>query len=249
MNDSEILKTSPNCTSPCETKPLKRKYSGRVSRACQTCKKGKRCCDEARPCSRCIRLGIGDTCIDAERKRPKNQYSEKLASIPGASVVTLTSRSPPSNNQKAKAKSPFFAPNFPLIVDNSARISSSITNEDSMKQEWKGLQELRDVCTSCSDTILRPDISLPFLEPLKWDPKKSAATTQSIPSLSLAPIHFITKEDNQNLNNKNEHNQENPPTKDPLWKLLSVSGCKSSCKSDITFLSNTDTRKSTNSST
>lgn len=58
----------------------KRKYSGRVKRACENCKKAKRCCDNGRPCARCTRLGIEDSCRDAERKErqdsPKPPHQE-----------------------------------------------------------------------------------------------------------------------------------------------------------------------------
>jgi len=55
----------------------KRKYSGRVKRACENCKKGKRCCDEGRPCNRCIRLGLESTCKDAKRKNERNSHSSQ----------------------------------------------------------------------------------------------------------------------------------------------------------------------------
>jgi hypothetical protein len=51
----------------------KRKFSGRVKRACENCKKGKRCCDENRPCARCVRLGLEKTCRDAKRKNSKEE--------------------------------------------------------------------------------------------------------------------------------------------------------------------------------
>ncbi|KAI9104863.1 hypothetical protein DFS34DRAFT_589956 [Phlyctochytrium arcticum] len=40
-----------------------------VQKACVHCKSSHVACDSARPCQRCIRLGKGDSCIDAARKR------------------------------------------------------------------------------------------------------------------------------------------------------------------------------------
>jgi PAS domain-containing protein len=40
-----------------------------VRRACTNCRKAHACCDEQRPCQRCINLGVIDECKDAENKK------------------------------------------------------------------------------------------------------------------------------------------------------------------------------------
>ncbi|KAI8867591.1 hypothetical protein GQ42DRAFT_126491, partial [Ramicandelaber brevisporus] len=44
------------------TKPSKRQQ---VKNACINCQKACKKCDEGRPCQRCIRQGLTDTCIDS----------------------------------------------------------------------------------------------------------------------------------------------------------------------------------------
>lgn len=50
-----------------------------VQRACQNCKNAHTCCEEQRPCSRCIKLGIESTCFDA---LPKKRGRKKKIIIP-----------------------------------------------------------------------------------------------------------------------------------------------------------------------
>jgi len=40
-----------------------------VKVACASCKIKRAACDDKRPCSRCVHLGIADTCVDAPRKK------------------------------------------------------------------------------------------------------------------------------------------------------------------------------------
>lgn len=44
-----------------------RKKGSRAKRACFHCKKAKTSCSNERPCSRCVRLGLTDSCIDTPR--------------------------------------------------------------------------------------------------------------------------------------------------------------------------------------
>eukprot|EP01080_Neovahlkampfia_damariscottae_P003919 gene3919-7130_t len=41
-----------------------------VKRACSNCKSAHTACDSNRPCQRCTSLGLEDSCVDAERKKP-----------------------------------------------------------------------------------------------------------------------------------------------------------------------------------
>eukprot|EP01080_Neovahlkampfia_damariscottae_P002446 gene2446-3156_t len=45
------------------------KKKERVSSACSNCRRNHTCCDENRPCSRCIKLGKQDTCVDVVSKK------------------------------------------------------------------------------------------------------------------------------------------------------------------------------------
>ncbi|KAI8097737.1 uncharacterized protein BX664DRAFT_327148 [Halteromyces radiatus] len=48
--------------------PSKRKQ---VKNACTNCQKACKKCDDARPCPRCIKYGIADTCANSVRKERK----------------------------------------------------------------------------------------------------------------------------------------------------------------------------------
>lgn len=47
---------------------LKRKQ---VKNACTNCANACKRCDEARPCERCVKYGLGDSCVDGQRKERK----------------------------------------------------------------------------------------------------------------------------------------------------------------------------------
>jgi len=51
------------------TPPNVSKKRKRVSKACIHCRKSHLSCDEGRPCQRCIKKGLGDSCEDGEQKK------------------------------------------------------------------------------------------------------------------------------------------------------------------------------------
>ncbi|KAG1178423.1 hypothetical protein G6F70_001554 [Rhizopus microsporus] len=55
-------------TAPPAAHPPKRKQ---VKNACTNCQKACKKCDDARPCPRCIKYGIADTCVNSVRKERK----------------------------------------------------------------------------------------------------------------------------------------------------------------------------------
>lgn len=56
----------------------KKKKRGKYSkRACIPCKKAHSACDSGRPCKRCLSLGLGHLCQDAERKKPRRRPAEE----------------------------------------------------------------------------------------------------------------------------------------------------------------------------
>jgi len=60
-----------------------------VSRACIRCKAAKKCCDEQRPCQRCVRMGLGDQCYDAKHMKP-GRKPKPLAEIIGYDPTQTT---------------------------------------------------------------------------------------------------------------------------------------------------------------
>ena len=86
-------------TPPADGREAKRARSC-VPRACIRCKAAKKCCDSARPCGRCVRLGISEHCFDAQQQKPgrkpkvnldepsfKYQIGEVLTQMASQSVV------------------------------------------------------------------------------------------------------------------------------------------------------------------
>ncbi|KAI9475149.1 hypothetical protein BX667DRAFT_469642 [Coemansia mojavensis] len=53
-----------------EPKRTRRKKRKTV-RACNHCQKSHLTCDDSRPCARCVKRGMGDTCVDGVRKKAK----------------------------------------------------------------------------------------------------------------------------------------------------------------------------------
>ncbi|TPX31263.1 hypothetical protein SmJEL517_g05371 [Synchytrium microbalum] len=68
-------KKSASTTSTTAPKARQPRQSRQVKVACSTCKKACKRCDEARPCSRCVRLGKADTCVNAPRKERARGYT------------------------------------------------------------------------------------------------------------------------------------------------------------------------------
>ncbi len=48
-----------------------------VKKACVNCKNAHAACDEGRPCKRCVAMGMEQSCIDAERKKPIPKSADK----------------------------------------------------------------------------------------------------------------------------------------------------------------------------
>ncbi|CAO1623590.1 unnamed protein product [Jaminaea pallidilutea] len=60
--------------------PIRKKKSAskkkKANRACAACQKAHLTCDDARPCTRCVKKGIADQCTDGKRKRAKYLLDE-----------------------------------------------------------------------------------------------------------------------------------------------------------------------------
>jgi hypothetical protein len=66
-----------------EGEPKKRPQ---VRKACVNCQKAHACCEDKRPCKRCLNMGVPEQCIDTERKkRGRKKKSEIEATINGSS--------------------------------------------------------------------------------------------------------------------------------------------------------------------
>ncbi|CCO27084.1 Transcription activator of gluconeogenesis ERT1 [Rhizoctonia solani AG-1 IB] len=73
--------------SPAQENPAPKKK--KANRACFHCQKAHLTCDDARPCMRCVKRGIGDNCTEGHRKKAKYLLDdEELGMFPGR-VITV----------------------------------------------------------------------------------------------------------------------------------------------------------------
>ena len=56
-------------------RPLAKTKRHQISRACQACRSAKAKCTETRPCPRCVRLKIADTCDEDTRAGPAKRHA------------------------------------------------------------------------------------------------------------------------------------------------------------------------------
>lgn len=88
MNNNTHFHSSPRSTG------AKRKQ---VKNACVNCQKACKKCDDQRPCGRCVKYGIEDTCINSQRKERKRKdassASESASERSSSPLSMMSSRS------------------------------------------------------------------------------------------------------------------------------------------------------------
>lgn len=84
----------------------------KANRACFHCQKAHLTCDDGRPCRRCTRRGLGETCADGVRKKAKylRDYDDELVVRPGSRPVN--------------ALAPSLAPPRPTLVPTPSALSA-----------------------------------------------------------------------------------------------------------------------------
>ena len=65
----------------------------KAKRVCARCRMHKTVCDDARPCQRCVRLGFGDSCVDAEPRRGAAAAAAAAAAASVAATVATAATS------------------------------------------------------------------------------------------------------------------------------------------------------------
>ena len=115
----------------------RRKKRLKVNRACVRCKQAKTCCDDQRPCRRCIRLGCETECVDAEQRKPgrKKKNADDGTTSPDTGLDNAAPPPPPPPFQTpttpqfmAPAPKPpnsFSTSSIPRIVDSGYESSMS----------------------------------------------------------------------------------------------------------------------------
>ncbi|RPD82282.1 hypothetical protein L226DRAFT_564876 [Lentinus tigrinus ALCF2SS1-7] len=80
MNPTVAASPNPSVDSAASTSPMQRKSRG-VKIACTNCRTANKKCDEGRPCGRCMKLGMSDSCISAERKQRTRRVKQTTTAI------------------------------------------------------------------------------------------------------------------------------------------------------------------------
>lgn len=98
-----IPSPSSSYTTPYPASPRGSTSSGNTKRkqvknACVNCQRACKKCDDQRPCSRCVKYGIEDGCVNSQRKERKRKSSNSEEQLPTA-PKSLTSRRLTSQNQ------------------------------------------------------------------------------------------------------------------------------------------------------
>lgn len=73
-----------------------------VRRACVNCRRSKTGCSHERPCRRCVNLNIGDSCVDAPRKRRRDKSAVEGAASASAAVGTKRKRKTSEEKERSK---------------------------------------------------------------------------------------------------------------------------------------------------
>ncbi|KIR26517.1 hypothetical protein I309_04677 [Cryptococcus deuterogattii LA55] len=78
-----------------------RKARKKVAKACLACQKSHLTCDEQRPCTRCVKKGMADKCVEGVRKKAKYlmEGDERLPSSMQSQASSVKSMSPQSIQQ------------------------------------------------------------------------------------------------------------------------------------------------------
>lgn len=145
-----------------------------VQRACVNCRRSKTGCSHQRPCKRCVNLGIGDTCVDAPRKRRRERGEEEKSAKKSrkrkaeSSVDTGSCKS----RKKTLAASPGDdAHNLTLSLLDQANAEPDVSHTlDGLLQEhclpFMGtISSMEDDSSSCASSPTSSWCSSPLLSP------------------------------------------------------------------------------------
>ncbi|ONH71247.1 Transcription activator of gluconeogenesis ERT1 [Pichia kudriavzevii] len=133
----------------------------KVSRACIHCRNAHITCDEGRPCKRCVKKGLADTCVDAPRKTRKYL-------LPGEDEIANGFMKPMRNEERRK----------------SSHTAPSVTSED-----INFLSSAADSEYAILGNIIDQDPNGPTLLNSKFvSPALSAANSEELEYLNYQPL-------------------------------------------------------------
>ncbi|WWD21442.1 hypothetical protein CI109_105927 [Kwoniella shandongensis] len=127
----------------------------KVAKACLACQKSHLTCDEQRPCTRCVKKGIADQCVEGVRKKAKYlmEGEERAASRPSQTASLSPTSGSHSNllpNVTLPSQPPLM-PEPPRIPDDVWLAAPMQSNEQPSLSTNNGMPSLSDPIGSMSD--------------------------------------------------------------------------------------------------
>ncbi|KAF8608778.1 hypothetical protein BDV93DRAFT_583089 [Ceratobasidium sp. AG-I] len=104
--------------SPAQESPAPKKK--KANRACFHCQKAHLTCDDARPCLRCVKRGIGDNCTEGHRKKAKYLLDEEELGThcpPSRSEIPRRDKPQPHSKHNYSPMAPSLLPGFATPTD------------------------------------------------------------------------------------------------------------------------------------
>lgn len=131
--NSNIYYPATNALPSTQKKSSKRR--SQVRNACVNCQKACKKCDEGRPCQRCIKLGITDTCVDSPRKERKKGF--KRGPYRKRSVTTQPHIIPKRDISAATTTTPLFTTSIPIHKEEN--VNAIDLSNNSQSKSWSTL--------------------------------------------------------------------------------------------------------------
>jgi len=122
-----------------------KKKTKRAKRACYHCKKAKTSCSNERPCSRCVRLNLTDTCIDT----PRSDINEDEKKLWEQTLQYLTTKTNSKDKDEIKLKQ--------MLVDYAKRASGEPSNQNNQKQTQTIAAAAGEIVSPPPSFLMEPD--------------------------------------------------------------------------------------------
>ena len=169
-----------------------------VKNACTNCQKACKKCDDQRPCSRCVKYGIEDSCVNSqrkERKRKDSTYSasespsERSSPLPAMSRSGREIRQVQRQQETIRGSTSRSIRSFPKellqsLQDDEDFHSHNARFEEQQKQEIfpvtpQVTEEFKTLAQLCSDLHVR--IQYQSMNPYVYTPLTSTYPAQAYP--------------------------------------------------------------------
>ncbi|KAK7204042.1 hypothetical protein BZA70DRAFT_281373 [Myxozyma melibiosi] len=123
----------------------------KASRACFHCQKAHLTCDDARPCQRCVKRGLSDTCHDGVRKKAK--YLSDAPDKPPAKTTDASTTPAPTSTTTSRAARALASSNTSNTSSNSNSKASVLPMNGTIDPSSLGSDPLAEDSPDATDSI------------------------------------------------------------------------------------------------